>query len=171
MNNLIRLNVILLVIFIIYFPQSAAAADRILPIPKPTVDEETKIITEKKKYIYPKKKPTEKIEIIAKTLEESKESEIIYPQKKPVLFQKKVDKAVAKSAILSTADLKIAKAAFEAIKKKPIVPSDDEIKKNPPSRSAKLRYIKKVKEGANFDEFILKFKHLLDIENIGKKLW
>jgi len=59
---------------------------------------------------------------------------------------------------------------FEAIKKKPIVPSDDEIKKNPPSRSAKLRYIKKVKEGANFDEFILKFKHLLDIENIGKKL-
>ena len=59
---------------------------------------------------------------------------------------------------------------FEAIKKKPIVPSYDEIKKNPPSRSAKLRYIKKVKEGANFDEFILKFKHLLDIENIGKKL-
>ena len=41
MNNLIRLNVILLVIFIIYFHQSAAAADQILPIPKPTVDEET----------------------------------------------------------------------------------------------------------------------------------
>ena len=117
MNNLIRLNVILLVIFIIYFPQSAAAADRILPIPKPTVDEETKNITAKKKYIYPKKKPTKEIEIIAKTLEESKESEIIYPQKKPVLFQKKVDKAVAKSTILSTGDLKIAKAAFEAIKK------------------------------------------------------
>ncbi len=60
---------------------------------------------------------------------------------------------------------------FQVINKKPIVPSDDEIKKNPSSRSAKLRYVKKVKEDANFDEFILKFKHLLDIENIGKKLW
>jgi len=70
----------------------------------------------KKKEIYPQKKPTKEIEIIAKTLEEDKESEIIYPQKKPVLFQKKIDKAVAKSTILSTGDLKIAKAAFEAVK-------------------------------------------------------
>ena len=59
MNNLIRLNVILLVIFIIYFPQSAAAADRILPIPKPTVDEETKSITAKKS-IYIQRKNRQK---------------------------------------------------------------------------------------------------------------
>jgi len=59
---------------------------------------------------------------------------------------------------------------FELVNKKIITPSPDEIKRNPPSRSAKLRCIKKIKEGANFDEFILKFKNLLEIENIGKKL-
>ena len=59
---------------------------------------------------------------------------------------------------------------FKIINKKPIIPGEKELKLNPPSRSAKLRYVKKVKEGANFDEFILKFKYLLDIENIGKKL-
>jgi len=59
---------------------------------------------------------------------------------------------------------------FQTLNKKVIVPSAEEIRKNPPSRSAKLRYIKKIKEGANFEEFILKFKDLLEIENIGKKL-
>jgi len=117
MKNLLKLKVIIL-IFSIFFASQTIAADRILPIPKPTVDQETKKKIEKKKEIYPQKKPTKEIEIIAKTLEEDKESEIIYPQKKPVLFQKKVDKAVAKSTILSTSDLKITKAAFEAIKKK-----------------------------------------------------
>jgi len=117
MKNLLKLKVIIL-IFSIFFASQTVAADRILPIPKPTVDQETKKKTEKKKEIYPQKKPTKEIEIIAKTLEEDKKSEIIYPQKKPVLFQKKVDKAVAKSTILSTSDLKITKAAFEAIKKK-----------------------------------------------------
>ena len=60
---------------------------------------------------------------------------------------------------------------FELLNKKPIIPSASEIKKNPPSRSAKLRYAKKIKEGANFDEFLIKFKNLLEIESIGKKLW
>ncbi len=59
---------------------------------------------------------------------------------------------------------------FKLFNKKPIFPSADEIKKNPSSRSAKLRYAKKIKEGANFEEFLLKFKNLLEIENIGKKL-
>ena len=59
---------------------------------------------------------------------------------------------------------------FETIKKKPITPSLEEIKLNPSSRSAKLRYVKKIKEGGNFEEFLLKFKNLLEIENIGKKL-
>jgi len=45
-----------------------------------------------------------------------------------------------------------------------------EIQKNPPSRSAKLRYVKKIKDDANFDEFLSKFKNLLEIENIGRKL-
>ena len=59
---------------------------------------------------------------------------------------------------------------FELINKKAIVPSADEIKKNPSSRSAKLRYAKKIKDGANFKEFLNEFKNLLEIENIGKKL-
>ena len=56
MKNLIKLKVILLAFFIIFSSQSIAA-DRILPIPKPTVDQETKIKTAKKKKIYPQKKP------------------------------------------------------------------------------------------------------------------
>ena len=60
---------------------------------------------------------------------------------------------------------------FELINKKAISPSLQEIQKNPPSRSAKLRYVKKIKDGANFDEFLSKFKNLLEIENIGRKLW
>ena len=60
---------------------------------------------------------------------------------------------------------------FELINKKAILPSLQEIQKNPPSRSAKLRYVKKIKDGANFDEFLSKFKNLLEIENIGRKLW
>ena len=59
---------------------------------------------------------------------------------------------------------------FEILNKKPIKPSKEEIKKNPSSRSAKLRCVKKIKEGGSFEEFLLKFKNLLDIENIGKKL-
>ena len=33
-----------------------------------------------------------------------------------------------------------------------------------------MRYVIKIKEGANFDEFLIKFKTLLEIESIGKKL-
>ena len=63
MKNLTKLNVIFLAFFIIFSSQSIAA-DRILPIPKPTVDQETKIITAKKKEIYPQKKPkTEKVTV------------------------------------------------------------------------------------------------------------
>ena len=66
--------------------------------------------------------------------------------------------------------LKTTEIFFELLNKKAITPSTEELKKNPASRSAKLRYAKKIKEGANFDEFILKFKKFLDIENIGKKI-
>jgi len=66
--------------------------------------------------------------------------------------------------------LKNTEIFFELLNRKAITPSIEELKKNPASRSAKLRYAKKIKEGANFDEFILKFKKFLDIENIGKKI-
>ncbi len=55
---------------------------------------------------------------------------------------------------------------FKLSQKKPIIPSFEEIEKNPPSRSAKLRYVIKVNDQCNFDEFINKFKHLTDIEDL-----
>ena len=60
---------------------------------------------------------------------------------------------------------------FKLINKKPIVPSQKEINDNPPSRSAKLRYVIKKEDFDNFETDILeKFKYLLDIENYSKKL-
>mgnify|MGYP006157589353 CR=1 FL=1 len=56
--------------------------------------------------------------------------------------------------------------------KKPILPSVNEIKENPPSRSAKLRYAKKMEDFYDFQTDILdKFKYLIDIENYSEKLW
>ena len=55
--------------------------------------------------------------------------------------------------------------------KKPILPSEKEIKINKPSRSAKLRYAFKISDDKNFEEEILKtFKYLIDIENFSVKL-
>jgi len=60
---------------------------------------------------------------------------------------------------------------FKSISKKPITPSENEIKKNPPSRSAKLRYVIKKEEFYDFETDILdKFKYLIEIENFSNKL-
>jgi len=56
---------------------------------------------------------------------------------------------------------------FNLKNKKPITPSDEELKLNPPSRSAKLRFAVKIKNECNFEEFIQKFKQLTDIENLS----
>ena len=125
MRNLIKLKVILL-IFIIFSSSQSLAADRILPLPKPVVDLETKNKTSKKKEIYPQKKPKtkkekvqiEKSEDIEKVVDDSKEEVFIYPKKKPVIFQKKVSKPVVISKILSKKDFKLARAAFESISKR-----------------------------------------------------
>ena len=61
---------------------------------------------------------------------------------------------------------------FEMPNKKPIVPSDKELKENPPSRSAKLRYLIKKKDIYEIKTDILeKFSHLIEIENLSSKLW
>jgi len=61
---------------------------------------------------------------------------------------------------------------FKLINKKPIIPSNEEIKKNPPSRSAKLRCAMKEKDVVNFEKGILeKFNYLLEIENLSNKIW
>ena len=60
---------------------------------------------------------------------------------------------------------------FKMPLKKPIIPSEKEIKKNPPSRSAKLRYLIKKEDFFEIENDILeKFWYLLEIENFGKKL-
>ena len=58
------------------------------------------------------------------------------------------------------------KEFFNLTKKKPIIPSPSEIKINPPSRSAKLRFAYKSQNGCDFKDFIKKFKYLIDIENL-----
>ena len=60
---------------------------------------------------------------------------------------------------------------FKSINKKPISPSEKEIKENAPSRSAKLRYIIKKENFYDFETDIFeKFDHLIKIENFSKKL-
>ena len=60
---------------------------------------------------------------------------------------------------------------FKLTSKKPLVPTEKEIKENPPSRSAKLRYVIKKKDFYNFDTDIYdQFKKLIEIENFGNKL-
>jgi 16S rRNA (cytosine1402-N4)-methyltransferase len=60
---------------------------------------------------------------------------------------------------------------FKLINKKPITPSEREISENPPSRSAKLRYVIKKEDFYDFETDILdQFNHLIEIENFSKKL-
>ena len=59
---------------------------------------------------------------------------------------------------------------FKTFVNKPITPNQLEIKINPPSRSAKLRYAVKIRDNQNFDEFINKFSYLLDIENLDLEI-
>ena len=64
-----------------------------------------------------------------------------------------------------------AKTLFKLIEKKAIVPSEQEVKENLPSRSAKLRYVIKKKDFYDFDTDIQdQFKNLIEIENFGDKL-
>ena len=60
---------------------------------------------------------------------------------------------------------------FKLVKKKPITPSEKELKENVPSRSAKLRYVIKKDDFYEFETDILKkFDNLINIENFGNKL-
>ena len=60
---------------------------------------------------------------------------------------------------------------FDMPSKKPIIPSEKEIKENPPSRSAKLRYLIKKKDFYEIESDVLqKFNYLLETENLGSKL-
>ncbi len=63
-----------------------------------------------------------------------------------------------------------AETLFNLIQKKPIIPSDDEVTKNPPSRSAKFRYVIKKKDFYNFHTDVEEqFRNYIEIENYGDK--
>ena len=59
------------------------------------------------------------------------------------------------------------KKYFNLTNKKPIIPSSNEIKINPPSRSAKLRFAYKSEDGCDFKKFVDNFNYLTDIENLN----
>ena len=63
-------------------------------------------------------------------------------------------------------ETEISEKCFKLINKKPIFPSLSEIKQNPPSRSAKLRYGIKTNDKCDFNEFREKFKNLIDVEDL-----
>jgi len=68
----------------------------------------------------------------------------------------------------STNDKKI--SFFENYQNKFLTPSQQEMIRNPASRSAKLRYVVRRKEGFVYpDNFRIKFKKYLDLENINDK--
>ena len=63
------------------------------------------------------------------------------------------------------------KNILNLIQKKPITPSEKEIKINYPSRSAKLRYAIKINYSDNFEkDFLKKFHKLIEVENLSEKL-
>ena len=88
MKNLLQLKVIFL-IFTIIFTSQAIAADRILPIPKPTPDKETKIkttqknlfILKKNQYKKKKKLKLQKVKKLLELMTNSKEK-FLFIQKK-----------------------------------------------------------------------------------------
>ena len=62
------------------------------------------------------------------------------------------------------------KNLFKLIDKKPIIPGEKELKLNPASRSAKLRYGIKLNNHSDFSEFEKKFHHLLEVEELIEKI-
>ena len=160
MRNLIKFKVILLA-FAVFFTSILIAAEPLLPIPKPSIDKETKIKTSKKKIIYPKKKPEDKseekqIESSTKTVEITQEEQNIYPAKKPIVVKKKVDKVVAKSQILSKKDFKIAKSVFKAIDEKKwqtALKLSNKAKDKSLSKLVNYLYLIKTSNGATFYDY------------------
>ena len=63
-------------------------------------------------------------------------------------------------------ETEVSERCFKLINKKPILPSPSEIRQNPPSRSAKLRYGIKINDKCDFSEFREKFNNLISVEDL-----
>ena len=157
------LKVILLALIII-FPSILNAKDKILPIPKPKVEQEIKNITAKKKIIYPQKKPSSNKEkkIVSVNDEKlkidiTKEVTIIYPKKKPLEYTQKITKVLKKSSILSKNDFKIAKEALIAVENRKWQSALKISKKSKDKTIYKLinwLYLKETTNGASFYDYL-----------------
>ena len=79
-------------------------------------------------------------------------------------FFKEYSEIKNSSRYLPKSDL--VKKYFDLTKKKPIIPSSSELKINPSSRSAKLRFALKLENGCDFKKFVNNFNYLKDIENL-----
>jgi len=177
MKNFIKHKLFFLTIFMFISTQSITA-ESIIPLPKPTVDQEAKKNVAKKKEIYPKKKPQIKKEVKvddkqqgAEIIDTDKEEVIIYPEKKPIIVQKKIEKAAIKSEILSKRDFQIAKSAFEFVDKKKWKKA---IKLSKKSRNKTLYnlinylYLKQPNNAASFYEYSLFINRNPDFPRINR---
>ncbi len=63
-------------------------------------------------------------------------------------------------------ETEVPERCFRLINKKPILPTPSEIRLNPPSRSAKLRYGIKTNDKCDFSEFREKFNNLINVEDL-----
>ena len=82
-------------------------------------------------------------------------------------------KALSENKSISRYEPKIEqkKIFFSMPLKKPIIPTEKEIEENPPSRSAKLRYLIKQEDVYEIETDILKkFSYLLEVEKLDLKL-
>ena len=177
MKNFNKHKLFFLTIFMFISTQSITA-ESIIPLPKPTVDQEAKKNVAKKKEIYPKKKPQIKKEVKvddkqqgAEIIDTDKEEVIIYPEKKPIIVQKKIEKAAIKSEILSKRDFQIAKSAFEFVDKKKWKKA---IKLSKKSRNKTLYnlinylYLKQPNNAASFYEYSLFINRNPDFPRINR---
>ena len=96
MKNFIKYIGIFLSI-LMFFSTNLMAAEQILPLPKPSVDENIKKEVAKKKIIYPQRKPVakkiedqkdekEKNDLVEEIENEQTEEVAIYPKKKTISF-------------------------------------------------------------------------------------
>ena len=101
MKKLTKHKVIFLTFFMFICSESIAA-DRILPLPKPSIDKETKISVVEDKRIYPVEKPNLKkgktetnsnLEISQSGTDDETEF-FIFPQNKPTVVKKEIKEIV-----------------------------------------------------------------------------
>jgi len=158
----------------------AVKANTLLPLPKPTVDQETKKKVAEKKIILPTKKPIvlekEDIKVDAKendtdeVLDQTLEV-VIYPKERPEIVQKSVDTNVSKSSVLSKKDFKIAKLVFSAIDKKKWQTATKLSKKARDKTLYNLvnyLYLKKTTNAASFYDYSLFIKNNYNFPRINR---